>query len=344
MSKVLFIGPQFMGIYKDIIAEFNRRGDEVDFIAERSLPEDPYNVRGIVGKGGEVDEAKFFSENECYWRQLIGEDGEFGKKYDILFVLDGQGLHPVVFEILRKRNPDLYSVNYLFDTTKGVYRFDKHFALFDKVATFDIEESKQYCVNLLPIYWVPVKGEKPVRYKFFGVGRYKPERARLFRKLQEISENTNNPAYLKLQGEHIKMFTLKYLFRTIFRKADGHITWKDYYSQMYMLDPLSVNDFREKLIESEIIIDTNAPHQDGLTARFMWALGLGKKILTTNEAAKLYDFYTPEQVFVIGDLDRFDESKDFSVFLSSVFEPNAAIAQKVVAYRIDNWLDILLTK
>lgn len=340
MSKVLFIGPLFMGIYKDIIAEFNRRGDEVDFIAERSLNEDPYNVRGYAGQGKNVDAEKFLIENEKYWKHLLCETNEYSGRYDVLFVLDGQGLHPIVFNILKKRNPELYSVNYLFDTTKGVYRFDKYFSLFDKVATFDIEESEKYGIPLLPIYWVPV-GLFSVKYKFFGLGRYSPERAVLFKKLEAIAANNNY--FLKWQGEHIKFFALKYLVRAFLGKNEGRVTLRDYYSDMFITNPLSVEEFRQKIAESEIIVDTNAPHQDGLTARFMWALGLGKKILTTNEAVKLYDFYTSNQIFVVKDIDQIQNDEGFLAFSDSKFEFPPTLKKLIDSYRIDNWLDFLLS-
>lgn len=346
MKQVLFIGPEFMGIYKDIIVEFHKQNMDVDFVSERSLAEDPYNVRGYKGTTPGIlnKEDAFYKSNENYWNQLLLSE-KYNKTYDILFILDGQGIHPCIFDILRSRNERLLAVNYLFDTTKGVYRFDKHFYLYDRVFTFDVEESKKYNVRLLPIYWVEdstISTDTDDHYTFFGLGRYNRLRSALFAELRKYSQQNRMQYYLKLQGEKITLFLAKWAIRTILGKNSSHIRIADYYSKDFILNPVPTKEYRRLSYVSDIIVDTNASHQDGLTARFMWALGMKKKIITTNKAARLYDFYSSEQIFIVEDLKNFVDTAPFASFVNNPFEISEDMQKKIEQYRIDNWLSQII--
>lgn len=339
-KKILFIGTPFMNIYQDIIDELHRQGYEVDFIAEQVHPEDPDNVRGKNHEAPEV----FLAKNTKFWSDLLGTKA-YSKTYDILFVLDGQSIAPCVFSILRERNSSLYAVNYLFDTTKGVYRFDKNFQYFDNIFTFDLEESAKYGIGILPIYWAPAEADKyETKYKFFGLGRYKRDRAQLFKALMNYSNRHNLPYYLRLQGERLKCFPINYLLKNLLGKYGDRPTFQDYYSDYYILKPVSLDEYRKLTAESEIIVDTNAPHQDGLTARFMWALGQGKKIITTNKAATQYDFYTPKQIFIVENVKSLSNDINFERFINSPFDASDQQRHLVSKYRIDNWVKQLLNQ
>lgn len=339
-QKILFIGTPFMNIYQDIIDEFHKQGYEVDFIAEQVHPEDPDNVRG---KNQETPEV-FLAKNTKYWSDLLCTEA-YSKTYDILFVLDGQSIAPCVFSILRKRNSGLHAVNYLFDTTRGVYRFDKNFPYYDNVFTFDLEESAKYGIGILPIYWAPAEAdEHKTKYKFFGLGRYKRDRAQLFKALMNYSNKHDLPYYLKLQGERFKCFPINYLIKNLFGKYGDRPTFQDYYSYYYIIQPVPLAEYRKLTAESEIIVDTNAPHQDGLTARFMWALGQGKKIITTNKAAAQYDFYTPKQIFIVEDVEALSHDKEFEQFINEPFLASDSQKDSVSKYRIDNWVKHLLNQ
>lgn len=337
-KKILFIGTPFMNIYKDIIDELHRQGYEVDFIAEQVHPEDPDNVRGANYETPE----EFLAKNTRYWEYLLDQEA-YNKVYDILFVLDGQSIAPCVFSILRERNSNLYAVNYLFDTTKGVYRFDKNFQYFDRVFTFDIEESTKYGIDLLPIYWAQTEADtNETKYKFFGLGRYNRNRAKLFKTLTKYSDKHNLPYYLKLQGERLKCFPVNYLIKNILGIYGDRPTFYEYYSEYYIQKAVSLDEYRKLTAESEIIIDTNAPHQDGLTARFMWALGQGKKIITTNKAAAQYDFFNPDQIYIVNDIEDLCNDKNFKQFIHCPFTPSTHQQTIVSQYRIDNWVKRIL--
>ena len=106
---------------------------------------------------------------------------------------------------------------------------------------------------------------------------------------------------------------------------------------MFSNKPLPPDVFKDYILNSKVVVDTNHPFQDGLTARFMWALGAEKKIITTNASVRNYDFYTKDQFFVVE-----DNWQDLPAFLSSSFTMTGSIREIVAKYRIDNWLNTIL--
>lgn len=335
MKTVLLIGPKYMDLYKDIIIGFQQIGYTVDFALERSRMNDPLNVRR------EKFRPYFHSEKKKkrYWDTLLAQK-RYSKKYDMLFVLDGQGLNPTIFEILKTRNPQILCVNYLFDTIKGVYRFDRYFSYFDRVFTFDREESEQYGIDWLPIYWVPGE-DVEIEYDMFGFGAFSPDRFKVFSELANFSDRNKLHSYIKLNAIINREWF--YQMRRLIRKPLGlrlEITLEQYHSPLITQELLSPDVFRKYIQQSRIVIDTHPSHQDGLTARFMWSLGLRKKIVTTNEHVCDYEFYNPSQIFVMKDVDSLNNGK-LEQFLKSEVNLTQSQLSKIDECRIDNWLTTL---
>lgn len=66
-----------------------------------------------------------------------------------------------------------------------------------------------------------------------------------------------------------------------------------------MNEPLTPAEFRSLIYNSRCVIDTYNTFQEGMTPRFMWALGAGCKIITTNKNCKEYSFYSPEYIYIV---------------------------------------------
>lgn len=336
-EHVLFIAPSYMNLYKDIIEEMERQNYVVDYIAEKSFKDDPLNKRGN-GRFGKwwVRPEAFERKINQYWRDILSEK-RYSKTYDILFVLDGQSLRKVVFDILKERNSALKSVNYLFDST-GIYQFDRNFKYFDQVYTFDREDAKQYHLNLLPIYYVNQDVDSDYHYDIFGMGAIQEERYQVFKKIAGIAKREGLTYYLKLFVFFSVRSKILYQFRCKIYNMMGMktISLDAMQSEFATYESMSPIEFREYIYSSDIIIDTCAAHQKGLTARFMWALGAGKKIITNNAESKYYPFYDENQILILGEGHSFEE------FLTRSFVPSMEKQKTIVAFRIDNWLHKIL--
>lgn len=342
--KVLFIAPPYMDIYKDIICEMERQNYEVDYIAEQSYMDDPNNMRGYHGfkKRLFVHPKRFEKRIKKKWTNILNSPS-YNKNYDILFVVDGQSIHACVFSILKLRNKSLKSVNYLFDTTTGVYRFDVNFKYFDKVFSFDLQECKKYNIELLPIFWKPqVITPNENLYVFGGIGAFKKDRYNLFQKVSEFADRNNFSYYLKLVT-FVKYFKIKHLIWKILNVQQTKMSPKEYYSDLIIHNHVPLHEFQNLMKCSEIIVDSNATHQDGLTARFMQALGDMKKIVTTNQSAKQYDFYTHQQIYLIDNIENFTSDSAFHCFVKSKLIIDEMTKEKICQFRIDNWIKRIFT-
>ncbi len=89
-------------------------------------------------------------------------------------------------------------------------------------------------------------------------------------------------------------------------------------------------------LDSKTILDIAHENQKGLSFRPFEAIGLKKKLITNNIEIKNYDFYDPQNIFVIEDIENISISKDF--FESEYKELPKEIVEK---YFIKNWIETI---
>ena len=87
---------------------------------------------------------------------------------------------------------------------------------------------------------------------------------------------------------------------------------------------------------SNCILDSQREGQSGLTARFVWALANGQKIITTNKYVVDYAFINAGQVCII---DKMNPVVPVDFVKSPLCEENVT---DVTFLRIDNWVKELL--
>lgn len=343
--NILLIAPSYMLIYRDIVTEMMRRGWHVDFIAETYDRRDPNNVQLRYDKLRHallVHPERWERKNRRRWETTLSNT-PYNKTYDILLVVNGQGFHPCIVDILRKRNPRLQTVNYLFDTVRGVYQFNHNFAYFDHIATFDHTESQQFNITFLPNFWTPCIQHQNTTYRFFGLGKHDMLRLQLFRKIAEITQHDTKPSYIQIIIDPpVKFYSLRMLLRRLTGRP--YVSINDYRCELSTTESIPPEEYKRLIADSDIVIDTAAQWQDGLTPRFMWALGANKKIITTNSSARQYTFYSPEQIYIVDDISRLYECDNFKRFLNTTPHTTPEMQADIDQYRIDNWIDTLLTQ
>ena len=86
-------------------------------------------------------------------------------------------------------------------------------------------------------------------------------------------------------------------------------------------------------LDSKIILDIAHPHQKGLSFRPYETIGLRKKLITTNKDIVNYDFYNPNNIFVIEDIDNITIPLEF--FKTDYQEIDIKLREK---YHIKNWI------
>lgn len=96
-----------------------------------------------------------------------------------------------------------------------------------------------------------------------------------------------------------------------------------------------IDETNNIIARSECILDTDIDYQAGPTPRLIWALALGKKVVTTNKNIVKIPFYNNKNIFII---DRRNPIINPN-FITSKADDMSSVMEK---YRIDNWVKILL--
>ena len=258
MESVLLIAPRFMGLQDDIITGLRDLGYRVDYLPEKTYKYDPFNLlaKRIYNKPVK----KFLVELESYWTKTLSDE-KFGKAYDFLLVIDGQAIHPVLFELLKKRNPDIKFVNFLFDRVDGVYAYNNNFEYFDKVCSFDSLDVEKYGLEQFQIYWKLGENNQGKKYDVFGFGTYSKFRFDIFKQLAEIFDGKFERVFLKLYNPIIK-FEIFYKFKESIKrllKLKTYITVEEYHSDLVVSKTIPPKLFRDIIASSDTVVDTSAP-------------------------------------------------------------------------------------
>lgn len=103
-------------------------------------------------------------------------------------------------------------------------------------------------------------------------------------------------------------------------------------------DCLDFNENVQRASKARVLLDFVSSDHRGLSFRVFEALANNKKLITTNEAVRAYDFYCSDNIFVWNgsDLNGLDE------FLAKPYQmPTAEIKQK---YSFGNWIRYVLNQ
>lgn len=268
--------------------------------------------------------------------------------FDYLIVIDGQGVNETLFCELKKRNPAIHIVNYLYDTTYGMYHFEELFHFYHRVFTFDNKDASKYQIQLLPIYWQVsnIDDNTSTHYNIFGLGAYSSSRYRLYSQIKTLADEMGLRSFVKLVAPPVKHELLQKVKITIKKLLDrkDYIPLNLYKTNLVSSIPISTDEFRHYIQISDVILDTKVLDQAGLTARFMWALGAGKKIITTNAAVMDYDFYNTSQILVLEDCIFTEEDKQaVRDFICTEYVHTKDRQLLIERYRLDNWLRTVMS-
>jgi hypothetical protein len=86
-------------------------------------------------------------------------------------------------------------------------------------------------------------------------------------------------------------------------------------------------------LSTKIILDLSHNNQSGLSFRPFEAIALKKKLITTNKNIKTYDFYNPNNIFIIEDVDNINIPQSFFDY------PYNDIPKELLdKYSLENWI------
>lgn len=107
---------------------------------------------------------------------------------------------------------------------------------------------------------------------------------------------------------------------------------------MVIHKPIPIEQVNDIIRQSRCILDTDRASQSGTTPRVIWALALGKKVITTNRNIVRMPFFSMDAIQVI---DRNHPRLDWN-FVDRELDTTLLIRDQLDQLRIDNWIRRLI--
>lgn len=285
-KKVLLFAPKFFNYEIAITKEIECQGAEVHLYDERNRPTSIEKI--LLRKVNFVMRRKI----DRYYKKISDENINFNPDF-ILFV-NPEAVTKKSCLYLKSIFPKSKFILYMWDSLNNK-NVKKILSLFDKKLSFDDVDCKKYGFIFRPLFFMDsfensYKITKN-QYDFSFIGSVHSDRARILSQLQLEFEEKHLSYYYYLYVPGKLMYFLRTIIDSNFRRLKklGYVH----------IESISKEKIAEIADTSNYIIDINHPKQTGLTMRTIEMLGAHKKILTTNENIKKYDFYEPSNQIII---------------------------------------------
>jgi hypothetical protein len=335
-KRILLFAPKYYGYEVVLARELEKKGATVTYVENKPFIHDPINK-------GTPWYLKIFCRKEKYLSKIVFPASK--NKYDIFFVVDLFSFRPQMVENLRLVNPDIQCLLYLWDNARG-YHWKQFFKHFDFTYTFDPAEAKEHNLTYWPNFW-PIpnhpEGHKK-KYDVCCVASFQVHRLNTLEAESERPEaqRKNIFFYIYLPPVHSKLIynSLIYFVTQFFpNRYQGYkkmyrLIYKKTTHPLIKYKPLPLNEAVNVIESSKCVIDLPYHLQTGSTQRVINALGLKKKVITTNQSIKEEMFYNPEFIKIVS-------PANFEIDWNWIeAKPNTEMNLDYL--RIDNWIDKLL--
>lgn len=321
-QRVLLVMPRFFGYEIEIKEGLEKEGAIVDW-----LPDRPFDSPALKALA-KLKPNWFLPFTDAYYQYLL--KGFNAQRYNKIFVINGQTLSYKFLSELRSRYPAAEVILYMWDSIKNRPSTLKNISLFDKVFSFDYEGSKGYGLVHRPLFFTP--GFKPstnndFTYQLSFIGTAHTDRYDVISRVKNnLSTDIKTFWYLYLQAPWVFNFYK-------ITKSNFHGAKKSDFS-FKSLDQAIVQSI---FLESFAILDVEHPQQTGLTMRSLESLGAHKKLITTNQHIKNYDFYNPANICII---NRKNPKIPNNFFDEKFIPPPARVYER---YSLCGWLNEIFT-
>lgn len=329
MKKVLLITPDFFQYYKYITRELEKNDCSVERF--RDIPSTSTLMRGISRLN-----RKFIEPSASkYMGEIIKNAKE--KQFDTVIVVYGMtfSFSPKMVAELKEALPGATFTVYLWDSLKNLPGSQEIVGLFDNVYSFDRADASER-IKFLPLFYHKkfeeiAKASESAKKDYFCsyIGTAHPQKLKYINDMSERLKEKYPDQFIY----HYIPSRLKYYYHKLKDKEYKSVKLSELSSER-----LSFNDIIDVFVRSECILDAPQQGQTGLTMRTLETLGAKKKLITSNQSIKDYDFYNPTNIYVYDPQEEFDFSSDF--FTKPYEELPTEIYEK---YSLSSWVKTLLS-
>lgn len=322
-KKILFFYTPFFSYEKDIIKELEEKGAKVWSFNER--PSDNVFLRILIRLNKNIIETYILD----YYKKVMDSVAEID--FDYVFVLKAESYTPKIASFVKSRCPNSVFIRYFWDSVENYKDVDKGAVYFDKIFTFDSNDSIKYGYTFLPLFYTRLyediaKADVSQIYDLMFAGTIHSDR---YTFISSIASQVK-----QMGGTCYSWFFLPSKILYYKMKAQDKKMRKAKMSEFSFV-PMSRSKLMDCYSRSRIQLDIQHPKQTGLTMRTIEALGAKKKLVTTNHLVKNYDFYRPENILVV---DRENPVIDAEFLKSQWKEIPDDVYEK---YSLRSWLNTI---
>jgi hypothetical protein len=200
------------------------------------------------------------------------------------------------YHLAIKKYTDKY-IAYLYDSVSRCPVEHLLDGVFDEIFSFDKADVATYGFSEI------------ANYIYFDT----PEKAAIQKQnFIYIGSIDNRLKFLNDFGEHLKKHQQSFLFYAIGKKAFINKLKQLFLGKnkniIFQKKRFSQQETIKMYAESETIVDLVRDNQTGLSFRIFESLGLQKKVITNNKSIQNYDFYLPNNVYLINEKREFNSN------------------------------------
>lgn len=315
-KRLLFIAPGYYGFNEVVYNGLKKySGYEVTHINSTL----PYQYKNILEKVYNFFLKLFFKKNIKnikrgeHIQRIINSHN-----YDIVLINRPDVL--TENDLLSAIQKSKRSIALFWDSIQKIPSQKDYIKKFDVCCSFDSEDCKKYKLNYITNFYFIEHHKKEEKYNIGYLATYD----------KRIKETITLFNYFKEKNISArgKIFTYKSI--PVKEKLPSNL------EIIHEIIPFSTS--YKYYFDFKIILDIAHPHQKGLSFRPYEAIGLNKKLITTNQEILHCDFYNPNNILVVNDVQNILIPESF---ISNDYEqPEQWIKEK---YYIKNWIKTILS-
>lgn len=334
--RVLFLAPAYAGLHIPIIEEMKRQGHDVVWIDDTAIQYDMRIPRhGILNKMRCRVNTVLKHPSKKVWDKIFKERAEELKTpFDMFFCINGRTLCKELFAFLDKM-PNLKKVLYIWDSV-SVFDFYRYQDRFNRCYTFDLDDSVNVPgVFYKSLYWIDSQSNRfsccdSVEAKHYDISIVGSDHDKRFEIVNKILPQVKDAGLSYFFGiqiwkpsfSHVFLYKFRKRYMANFRRIVEYAEAKyerERKNEIAMEGVIPPVEYAEIMRHTACVLDTDRGSQSGITPRVIWALAMGKKIISTNRNLLRAPFYSPEQIFIIDrespviDIDFIKDNRTFSI-------------------------------
>lgn len=286
-KRILFFAPAFFNYESVIRDKMKEMGAEVHLYDERSVKS------AFLRALNKIVPTLFNRHSYNYFHRIFIKHKDEDFDYVVIIKSDMIPQRSLIEAKTLFKKAKL--ILYLYDSIKEVPGVEKKFSYYDRVLSFDRADTLIHPnIVFRPLFfsddYVAPPGIVAYKYDVAFMGTIHADRFRILKGLIKEVEEKQLCAYWFFYLQANFMFYWYWLTKKEFKLSD-----KRYFTTKRKTG----KEIASIVEQTRVIIDIEAPSQNGLTMRTIEMLGLKKKLATTNKDIVNYDLYDPNNICVI---------------------------------------------